>query len=331
MKIIYILLLLLTANCSQKYRQFDEFNYSNSRKLIEKNRHKSVFLSNDQVINYSSSEGIEIFRNAEYINDFFALSPFYESQRYMSTCGPASLRIVLSALYEKMEKSFILDQDYSLTKHANGIDYFMFRMTESNIHKYYKSKSYYDNYQVLARQKKKVDGSYGSGYGGFSIEDIAKSHPGITAKYFLANNLSTQITQGQYKRLVDQNIDCTENCNVLKSSGLMPDSGAIEAGIADLRNRLKAILKSDSDFIISYHSHVKTVPGIFSGHFSPIAAFDEKTDMVLIMDVAAHIQNWYWIKLSDLYKSMSFDNGGQDRGYIVISLEKSEIAQNMNH
>ena len=40
------------------------------------------------------------------------------------------------------------------------------------------------------------------------------------------------------------------------------------------------------------------------GHFSTIVAYNEKEDMVLVMDVAEHLGSWFWVDLTDFYKSM---------------------------
>lgn len=54
------------------------------------------------------------------------------------------------------------------------------------------------------------------------------------------------------------------------------------------------------------------------GHYSPIAAYDEKSDSVLILDTWAAANTWIWVKLEDLYKSMNTLDGKNYRGYLIV-------------
>lgn len=53
-----------------------------------------------------------------------------------------------------------------------------------------------------------------------------------------------------------------------------------------------------------------------SGHISPIAAYDQKTDRVLIEDVASFNYPPSWIKLSDLWKAMRYHS--HFRGLLLV-------------
>ena len=56
------------------------------------------------------------------------------------------------------------------------------------------------------------------------------------------------------------------------------------------------------------------------GHFSCPAVFDEKTDSILMLDVARHKTSWYWVNLVDFVKSMALPHG--KRGWIQIRKRK---------
>jgi glutathione gamma-glutamylcysteinyltransferase len=58
-----------------------------------------------------------------------------------------------------------------------------------------------------------------------------------------------------------------------------------------------------------------------SGHFSPVAAYNEVEDMVLIMDVARFKYPSYWVSLSSLYDAMHpiDPESGTPRGYMLVS------------
>ena len=65
-----------------------------------------------------------------------------------------------------------------------------------------------------------------------------------------------------------------------------------------------------------------------SGHFSPIVAYNEDGDYVLVMDVASHLGVWVWIKLEDLYRLMNGTLSGIKRGYIVVKRASTDFDLN---
>ncbi len=55
------------------------------------------------------------------------------------------------------------------------------------------------------------------------------------------------------------------------------------------------------------------------GHISPIVAFDEESDSVLVLDVALHKNQWYWVEVSKLIEAMNTKDNKTYRGYLVVS------------
>ena len=58
------------------------------------------------------------------------------------------------------------------------------------------------------------------------------------------------------------------------------------------------------------------------GHISPLAAYDEKQDKFLIMDVARYKYPPVWVASADLYAAMNTPdlvNAGKTRGYVLVS------------
>ena len=68
--------------------------------------------------------------------------------------------------------------------------------------------------------------------------------------------------------------------------------------------------------LINYKSNM--VGQASSGHISPVGAYDEKSDSVLVLDVAAYQNPWVWIPVTDLYASMHTKDGDKYRGYLVV-------------
>jgi hypothetical protein len=57
------------------------------------------------------------------------------------------------------------------------------------------------------------------------------------------------------------------------------------------------------------------------GHISPLAAYDDKTDRFLIMDVARYKYPPVWVKASDIFDAMNTPdaiNDGKTRGYVLV-------------
>ena len=89
--------------------------------------------------------------------------------------------------------------------------------------------------------------------------------------------------------------------------------------LSDFRKLVKETLNSDKEFLVLNYDH--SYKSLMGGHFSPVAAYDEKSDSVLMLDVAAHRNPWIWINLSDVYHAMNTKNYAQTayRGYLIVS------------
>ena len=55
------------------------------------------------------------------------------------------------------------------------------------------------------------------------------------------------------------------------------------------------------------------------GHHSPLAAYDEKADRFLLLDVARYKYPAYWVKTDDLWNAINTMDGELSRGLIIIS------------
>ena len=90
-------------------------------------------------------------------------------------------------------------------------------------------------------------------------------------------------------------------------------------------NQFRKLIKditSHKDKYLAVNYHFGLIYPFTSGHFSPVVAYHEGKDMVLIMDVAGHLGTWVWVNVEDLYRSMNAVISGFDRGYIVIEQTK---------
>jgi hypothetical protein len=90
-----------------------------------------------------------------------------------------------------------------------------------------------------------------------------------------------------------------------------------EDAIAAFRENLRAVLDDSVRFmIVNFKGKAMGAPT--DGHISPVAAYDEKTDSVLLLDVAGYLNPWYWVPVTHLYGAMHTLDGDHYRGYLVV-------------
>lgn len=137
------------------------------------------------------------------------------------------------------------------------------------------------NRKVISMKMTKTDGNFGGGIDIEELQKMLKIH-GVKSKLF----------------------------NVEKFS---------DEKLAGFRKLVKEVVNSDKEFLLLNYDH--SYKGLMGGHFSPIVAYDEKSDSVLMLDVAAHRNPWIWINLSDIYHAMNTKNYAQTgyRGYLVVN------------
>jgi len=87
--------------------------------------------------------------------------------------------------------------------------------------------------------------------------------------------------------------------------------------VVAFREDLKAVLADSVRFLI-VNFKGRTIGAPTDAHISPVAAYDEKTDSVLILDVAGYLNPWYWVPVAHLYGAMHTLDGNHYRGYLVV-------------
>ncbi len=248
--------------------------------------------TNTKPILWNSKKGIKMLKETKYSKPFYKLAHHYAGQQNLTSCEPASARIILSAIYENTNTQFSQDKLHSLYKEKNGIERGRFLITEENMFDVNTDKSNESmDYGIITRQKKHKSGKYKGKYdGGMAIQslaDVISKHPNVKVSVF-------RVSKNDIKQ---------------------------RSKINSFRNLIKQAMSQDGKYIISNYN-LNAVYPYNGGHFSPIVAYNMQTDMVLIMDVAAHLGIWYWVKLEELYKSMIEvkDEISNEvyRGYILV-------------
>jgi hypothetical protein len=107
---------------------------------------------------------------------------------------------------------------------------------------------------------------------------------------------------------------------------------AADGGLDAFRDAARAALGARDKFVIINYLR-KILGQQAGGHISPLAAYDDKTDMFLVMDVARYKYPPVWVKASDLFDSMNTPDAANDnktRGYVLVSKAPAPWSRAMN-
>lgn len=97
---------------------------------------------------------------------------------------------------------------------------------------------------------------------------------------------------------------------------------ADETSVDELRVAIQTTLENrDARLIVNYSR--KALPQSGGGHISPIGAYDEDTDSILILDVAKYKYPPVWISVQKLHDAMMLVDTGSNRsrGFIEVTLQ----------
>lgn len=93
------------------------------------------------------------------------------------------------------------------------------------------------------------------------------------------------------------------------------------------RELLKKSITNQHFIVVNFNRATLDQEG--HGHFSPIAAYNERTDRFLMLDVARYKYPAYWVKTADLWKAVFTQDADRYRGVIIIN--SSEKAAALRH
>jgi hypothetical protein len=96
---------------------------------------------------------------------------------------------------------------------------------------------------------------------------------------------------------------------------------AVAGGLDEFRKNASAYLAAKDHFVLVNYLRKALGQGP-GGHISPLAAYDEKADRFLVLDVARYKYPPAWVSASDLFDAMNTvdpSNDGRTRGYVLIA------------
>lgn len=127
-----------------------------------------------------------------------------------------------------------------------------------------------------------------------------------------------------------------ENNNDENNAGCIVHEADPSFSLDDFRRDIRWILsgseaKHQPLLVVSFSRPALGQTG--DGHFSPIAAYHEETDQVLVLDVARFKYAPYWVRVEDLFQSMrDLDSDTKkSRGWFLLSPPKSHEDRHEDH
>jgi hypothetical protein len=91
----------------------------------------------------------------------------------------------------------------------------------------------------------------------------------------------------------------------------------VASGAPRFRKVAREVLGDGERFLVINFAR-DVLGGAPGGTVSPVAAYDEVTDSMLVLDVAGHKNPWFWAPVEWLYRAMNTSYEGGWRGYMVI-------------
>jgi len=240
-------------------------------------------ISSDLLIPWSTAESKDLFERADK-TDFYPLAANFESQVNKFYCGPASAVVVLNALRLRKEGAQ-LPKDPSLYRGT-------LRTLPANydpVFDRYSQDAFFNAQTDKVKTMKQVFG---------------EKMPGGKDKALIA----------------DYGIQLQQYADMLKTYNLKVETRIVgdDANTDSIKGEIIQNLKQEGNYVlVNYARSALGQKG--GGHISPLAAYDDRSDAVLIMDVNSSHQPWVWVRLDDLIKAMKTYDTVSNRGYLLLS------------
>ncbi len=234
-------------------------------------------------IDFYSQEGLQRIKTSEFNNDFFQLVNFFQPQINPLYCGIATSVILLNSLHANEQIKSQQSAEVKKPKIFGGgkIEFNSYLQSSFLNEKTNKIKQKKIVELKSRRQNKNGQMSYDAG---LNLQDLA--------------DILSKVHDLKVEKIHAKKND--------------------KKSIAKFRQNLKKYLKDNEHFIVVnfYGKKLKNKTG---GHISPLAAYHEKTDSVLVLDVALHKDKWYFVGVKDLYSAMHTKDGENYRGYLIVN------------
>ncbi len=86
---------------------------------------------------------------------------------------------------------------------------------------------------------------------------------------------------------------------------------------ATIRGELVKNLGTEGDYVLVNYQR-SGVGQSGGGHISPLGAYDQASDSVLVLDVNPNDHPWAWVPVSELIEAMRTRDAAENRGYLLV-------------
>jgi hypothetical protein len=243
----------------------------------------SKFSKNNEIVVevWNSEEGIKRLENSKYKNDFYELANFFQPQINPLYCGVATSVMILNAFGTRNDDIESQANLEVLTPSSMGGGIIPFKA--------YSQLTFLNEKTDKIKNRKVIELNNVE-------EDEDKIDPGLNL-----DQLAAMLDQ-VYKLKV-------KTTHVTKVD---------DSDLEKFRWLLKTTFNDKNHYLIA-NFNGRALGLKSDGHISPIVAFDQDSDSVLVLDVASHKRPWYWVKAEHLYKAMNTLDDKKYRGYLIVS------------
>lgn len=234
------------------------------------------------LVKWNGEQGLPRFERSKYKNDFYQLVNFYQPQINPLYCSVASSVIVLNALRNGEIASQKTLEVAKPISEGGGVAEFR---SYSQLTFFNAETDKIKKREIIEfKQPKEVKNGKKVFDAGLALGDL--------------ENILSKV----YKLKVSLVYAAKDNAK----------------SVNNFRSDLKKYLNDNKNFVIVNFDGA-VLGARVGGHISPLAAYDEESDSVLVLDVALHKETWYFVPLAKLYEAMNTRDGENYRGYLVVS------------
>lgn len=244
------------------------------------------------LVEWSSAEGIKRLERSQQKADFYKLANFFQPQPDSISCGPVSATILLNALRIGTDKAPWTAFDEKKDGKFLPID----SKTKQKYDPRFREYTVTNVFTPATEKAKSRATIYGKPVPATQAAGASPAKP--------ASDFGLQLHQLEA---------------FLKAHGLDATKRVVDGSMSEelIRTELKENMGTPTDFVlVNFARKVFDQKG--GGHISPLAAYDEKSDSFLVLDVNPHTAGWFWVGTKDLISAMNTKDTVENRGYVVV-------------
>ncbi len=247
------------------------------------------------LVSMASDEGLERLHRSKYRVDFAKLSNHYRNQTDRMFCGPVAGAIVLNALRYNTDKAPLVTLPEAFLRQMpvddKGVKF------DPRLHVY--TPENFLNEKAL--KIKTLSRIYAE-----PIDD--KRSPGISL-----DDYGQMFDQAHGLLVIKVHVGTPETASNKENAKPLPAEEYQHAHTAIKKN-----LAQTGNFVLANYSR-KSLGQPGTGHISPVAAYDEKSDSFLILDVNPYGGPWVWVEAKDFIAAMNTTDSDYNRGFLLLS------------